>query len=310
MPFSSALVFLKTLDIERFKTLKLNFWIQKSETNSWNISRGIDSFWKNREKKFLVLINPVSGKGKAKDIWGQVYEMLSGVERDFEIVITERAGQAMEMTRDLDISRYAGVVTVSGDGGLYEVINGLYLRPDWPGVNENIRVGIVPGGSGHAVHCSLLHHQKENFSSELEVAALSLAHDNSLHHDTVECQTKNKRFISVFGVAWGAIPEIDLKSEFLRFLGPNRAWITAVWKWIFPSLISGTVYYLPFSKDSQTVKLPHIDDPLPPTWKALQGPFFNVYACKQPWLDYQMYFCPDAMPDDGKLWLVVQGALY
>ena len=90
--------------------------------------------------------------------------MLFGVERDFEIVITERAGQAMEMTRDLDISRcgdisyyrsasswlprYAGVVTVSGDGGLYEVINGLYWRPDWPGVNENIRVGIVPGGSG------------------------------------------------------------------------------------------------------------------------------------------------------------------
>ena len=133
--------------------------------------------------------------------------MLAGVERDFEIVITERAGQAMEMTRDLDIarsvwcpasslqfwlSRYAGVVTVSGDGGLYEVINGLYLRPDWPGVRELIRVGIVPGGSGHAVHCSLLHHQRERFSSELEVSALSLAHDNNLHHDILECQTRNK----------------------------------------------------------------------------------------------------------------------
>ena len=32
--------------------------------------------------------------------------MLAGVERDFEIVITERAGQAMEVTRDLDISRW------------------------------------------------------------------------------------------------------------------------------------------------------------------------------------------------------------
>ena len=85
-------------------------------------------FLEKQRKKFLVLINPVSGKGKAKgikyytyyifiychchillyamqDIWRKVYDMLSGVERDFEIVITERAGQAMEMTRDLDISR-------------------------------------------------------------------------------------------------------------------------------------------------------------------------------------------------------------
>ena len=38
----------------------------------------------------------------------------------------------------------------------------------------------------------------------------------------------------------------------------------------------GTVYYLPFSKDSQTVKLPHIDDPLPPTWKALQVRKFTI----------------------------------
>ena len=38
---------------------------------------------------------------------------------------------------------------------------------------------------------------------------------------------------------------------------------------------------------------------------SVQGPFFNVYACKQPWLDYNLFFCPDAKPDDGKLWLVI-----
>lgn len=30
-----------------------------------------------------------------------------------------------------------------------------------------------------------------------------------------------------------------------------------------------------------------------------------MYACKQPWLDYNLFFCPDAKPDDGKLWLVI-----
>ena len=39
-----------------------------------------------------------------------------------------------------------------------------------------------------------------------------------------------------------------------------------------------------------------------------QGPFFNVYACKQPWLDYSLQLCPDAAPGDGKLWLVIMDA--
>ena len=30
-----------------------------------------------------------------------------------------------------------------------------------------------------------------------------------------------------------------------------------------------------------------------------------MYACKQPWLDYNLFFCPDQRPDDGKLWLVM-----
>ena len=42
------------------------------------------------------------------------------------------------------------------------------------------------------------------------------------------------------------------------------------------SQLLGTVYYLPFSKDSQTVSLPDIDEPLPPTWKALQVRNFTI----------------------------------
>ena len=37
----------------------------------------------------------------------------------------------------------------------------------------------------------------------------------------------------------------------------------------------------------------------------IQGPFFNVYALKQPWLDYNIFFCPEAKPDDGILYLVI-----
>ena len=31
--------------------------------------------------------------------------------------------------------------------------------------------------------------------------------------DYLECETEDRRFLSVFGVAWGAIPDCDIRSE-------------------------------------------------------------------------------------------------
>ena len=61
---------------------------------------------------------------------------------------------------------------------------------------------------GHAVHCSLLHHQGEKFSSELEVSALSLAHNTNLNHDIVECQTKHKetQAVATKNITWPESP--------------------------------------------------------------------------------------------------------
>ena len=41
--------------------------------------------------------------------------------------------------------QYDGVVSVSGDGGLHEIINGLFKRNE---AMDSIRIGNVPGGSG------------------------------------------------------------------------------------------------------------------------------------------------------------------
>ena len=95
--------------------------------------------------------------------------ILDQTDTTFDTVVTERAGQAQEMVEQLDlgttyilhtvsmISRvsmspglYDGVVTVSGDGGLHELLNGLYSRRGREGdqVMARIQLGIVPGGSG------------------------------------------------------------------------------------------------------------------------------------------------------------------
>ena len=90
----------------------------------------------------------------------------------------------------------------------------------------------------------------------------------------------------------------------MRFLGPSRGKLLAIWRLISPRFHTGTVYYQPFGEQNDD-EMPDIGDPVPSSWKSIDGPFLNVYACKQPWLDYEMFFCPDAKPDDGIIWLVI-----
>ena len=102
---------------------------------------------------------------------------------------------------------------------------------------DSIRIGNVPGGSGrlyvmslyslndlrtfgqysgHGVHNSILHYMGEKFSNEVLFSALSLARQEDFRQDILECETKSRRFVSMFGVAWGIIPEVDLDSEIFR----------------------------------------------------------------------------------------------
>ena len=76
----------------------------------------------------------------------------------------------------------------------------------------------------------------------------------------------------MFGVAWGVIPEVDLESEFLRWMGPNRGWFVAIWKWLFPHFNPGTVHYLEHNEDhdEDDIKLPGINDPVPQAWTTVQ----------------------------------------
>lgn len=40
---------------------------------------------------------------------------------------------------------------VGGDGTFYEVLNGIFARPDWQDVLKKVALGVVPGGSGNGL---------------------------------------------------------------------------------------------------------------------------------------------------------------
>ena len=99
------------------------------------------------------MINPASGPGKALEIFEQrVVPVLAESGLKFEVMITKGAGNASNFIKTVPdlILKWDGIVIVSGDGLLYEVINGLMQRDDWV---ETIKIplGVIPGGSGNGL---------------------------------------------------------------------------------------------------------------------------------------------------------------
>lgn len=71
-----------------------------------------------------------------------------------EIAYTKYARHAIDIAKDLDISKYDTIACASGDGIPYEVINGLYRRPDRVDAFNKLAVTQLPCGSGNAMSIS------------------------------------------------------------------------------------------------------------------------------------------------------------
>merc|ERR1719495_126439 len=256
-------------------------------------------------RKLLVFINPFSGTGRALKKWKVVKEVLLEAGLCVDEVVTKQRNHALNQIKDMSLDDYSGVVIVSGDGLIHEVLNGLCAREDWQRISSSFPLAMVPGGSGNAIHCSLLHQQNEDFRDELLVSGLNIARGELTAGDYIECRTEERSFCSMFGVAWGLIPDCDLSSETIRWAGFMRVYPWLLSRILKPSFYKGTVHYLPVHKELDSPEMPEINQPVPDTWTSITGEFLTVYACRQSWLDYSTPFIPRAKLSDGCIHLMI-----
>eukprot|EP01040_Poterioochromonas_malhamensis_P017452 gene17452-20055_t len=117
------------------------------------------------QRCFLVFVNPVSGKRKAFKVWKKTVEpMLKQANIKVEVIVTEFAFHAKEYIANPDnsLSQYHCILTVGGDGILYEVINGAMLRPDAETIMQQVPIVPIPGGTGNGLSRSILYTIKED----------------------------------------------------------------------------------------------------------------------------------------------------
>ncbi|KAM9362961.1 sphingosine kinase 1-like [Symphorus nematophorus] len=207
----------------------------------------------SRPCRVMLLVNPQSGKGQALTLYNNtIQRMLNEAGVRHTLVITERQNHAREMVREADLSQWDALVIMSGDGLLFEVINGLLERPDW---EEAIRtpLGILPGGSGNALAASIHHYSGASpvSSEELLVSCGFLLCKGLVSRmDLVSIHlSSSPRLFSFLSLAWGFVADVDIESEKYRHVGAARFTVGTLVRLASLRVYKGKLAYLPATED-------------------------------------------------------------
>ncbi|XP_056143636.1 sphingosine kinase 1-like [Lampris incognitus] len=202
-----------------------------------------------RPCRVMVLVNPHSGRGQALQLFsGHVQGMLREAAVPYNLVITEHENHARELVRKADLSQWDALVIMSGDGLLFEVINGLMEREDWEKAIQT-PLGILPGGSGNALAASIHHYTQSPpaWNEELLLSCgfiLCKGLVGSLDLVSVHLASKQRLF-SFLSLAWGFVADVDIESEKYRHVGAIRFLMGTLVRLASLRVYQGRLAYLP-----------------------------------------------------------------
>lgn len=217
-------------------------------------------------KPYLVIINKKSGRGYGDNIFKE--NVIKQLNNNYII--------NYELNNNLKYNDFEGVIIVGGDGTIVPIINFFY--------NNNIILPIchVPAGSGNGLCKSILFSLNKNFSYE---NAINLIHRNRVQNlDLFDVKLSYKKIVKpcFLSISWGIISDIDINTEWLRYLGELRFTL-------------GGIYYL-FKKKSYKGTLKYLEGT---KWKLVTGNFVYFLASNVSHISSSTYSNPGAKLNDG-----------
>ena len=167
---------------------------------------------KNKPMKILIIVNPMSGRGKAAKNISKLESLLKKKEVDYKMVQTSSPGDAKtiasERRKDFDI-----VSVFGGDGTMNEVLNGL--------VGGNTPMSIIPIGTGNDFARSA------NLPMKMEPALDSILNGKPISYD-IGLFNNERYFINVIGIGFDAFANIQ--SRKIKRLRGTMVYVVAVFK--------------------------------------------------------------------------------
>lgn len=217
-------------------------------------------------KILRFIVNPFSGTGRKKDFGELVSRHLNKERFEFDVLNTEFANHAKELTNRAIKDNVDVVVGVGGDGTINEIASQL--------VEKDCALAIIPGGSGNGFGTYI-------GMSRDPITSLNLLAKSSIK--TIDTGTCNEQFfINIAGLGFDAQVAYALKSKTLRgFLGYLLMTIKELFKY---KAIQASINF---------------------DGKIIQGRYASIVVANAPIYGYGFNIAPFAKLDDGCLELVL-----
>ncbi|XP_059155284.1 ceramide kinase 1-like [Physella acuta] len=184
---------------------------------------------RGRPHKLFVLINPIGGAGRARQIYHKsVAPIFELAQIATTVVATERSKHALEIGETHDFSSYDGIVIVGGDGLYQELLQGFtvqtqkkagvnYHSPDTKFVPPPIPIGIIPAGTGNGVSRWI------NGTIDFETSALNIVRGEH-HRGQIFTVHSDDKFICVSALVfgYGMFSDMIKRTDELRWMKRAR----------------------------------------------------------------------------------------
>ena len=129
---------------------------------------------------FIIIANPISGKGKAKSVAEQAYTALTKSGQQGQLMLTSASGDAKRFAEEAAADGTRFIIACGGDGTLHEVVNGIATVPD-------ITLGVLPCGRGNDFAAAI------GVPLKPEAAIATLISGTAIHVDLGYCYSSNQQ---------------------------------------------------------------------------------------------------------------------
>ena len=82
---------------------------------------------------------------------------------DLTVKETERSKHGYDIVKGLALGEFDAIVTISGDGLIHEVVNGIMSRKDKNQFLQSITLGFIPGGTANGLVASVIYTCDEEY---------------------------------------------------------------------------------------------------------------------------------------------------
>ncbi|KAL4522958.1 hypothetical protein Ndes2526A_g07682 [Nannochloris sp. 'desiccata'] len=222
------------------------------------------------QRRVLAIINPASGRGIAPKVYSkQIKPILQAAGMLLTEATTTATGHATEITKNVLPNEFDLILSLGGDGTMFEVLQGVLQRPDWELMSTTTALLQIPCGSGNALAASTglwdvataAHAAVKGHKQLLDIASVvqlqgrqekqeqeSSRHLNSEENGGIEAASiaehSSVRFFSFLSCTYGMLSCLDIGTEHLRWLGGTRFIVGAIQQIVMQHTFKIKVAYL------------------------------------------------------------------